>query len=85
MTGRSVTSNCEIQRCDAHHPVLELNDEGLVEAEPLALHFDCFLRDAPRPPAASPRRCRRNYAQHEKDEDRYAEQRGIASSTRLIV
>ena len=67
----------EIQRCDAHHPVLELNDEGLVEAEPLALHFDCFLRDGSAvPPQLHLDDIAGNYAQHEKDEDRYAEQRG---------
>ncbi len=67
----------EIERGDADHPVLELNHQRLVEAEPVPLHVDGFLRDG----AAVAAQLHlddvaRNDAQHEEHEHRHAEQRG---------
>jgi hypothetical protein len=66
-----------VESRDADHPVLELNRQRFVEAEPVSLHLDGFLRDGA---AVSAQfhldDIARNNAQHEEYEDRHAEQRG---------
>ena len=66
----------EVERGHADHPVGELVDQRLVEAEPLALHVDHFLRDVAAVAAQLHLdHVARNDAQHEEHQHRHAEQR----------